>query len=193
MRKEWLFATVLLTGCSSIKNYEALEQPVNTPLKTYVGGEVFKVDKYSDLPNAFGHADIFGGKVDRGFSELRYLGLQQNGYLGFAVVEMDTRSNESTMSRYGISTSTINAQSNTSGNSYGHVSGSNYFGSGSYQTNTTGSVTTSNAPEGHTVYLPPYATTFVIPPSQQQLQLGSVNVAIMSYDNTTLTYSLSKY
>jgi len=193
MRKEWLLAAVLLSGCSSINNYESLEQPANTPLKTYVGGEVFKVDKSSDLPNAFGHADVFGGKVDRGFSELRYLGVQQNGYLGFAVVEMETRSNESTMSRYGMSTTTINTQSNINGNSYGHISGNNYYGSGTYQSNTTGTVTSVNAPEGHTVYLPSNATTFVIPPNQQQLQLGSVSVMIMSYDSTSLTYSLSKY
>lgn len=192
MRKEWVLAAVLLSGCSSIKNYESLEQPLNTPLRTYVGGEVFKADKSSDLPNAFGHADVFGGKVDRGFTELRYLGVQQNGYLGFAVVEMETRSNESTMSRYGMSTSTINTQSNTYGNSYGRMSGGNYYDTGSYQTNTTGAVTTFNAPEGHTSYLPPNATTFVIPPSQQQLQLGSINVAIIGYDNTSLAYSLSK-
>lgn len=193
MHKGWILVVALLSGCSSIKNYESLEQPTNTPLKTYVGGEVFKVDKSSDLPNAFGHADVFGGKVDRGFSELRYLGIQQNGYLGFAVVEMETRSNESTMSRYGMSTSTINAQSYTNGNNYGRLSGSNYYGSGSYQTSTSGTITTLNAPEGHTSYLPPNATTFVIPPSQQQLQIGNVNVMIMGYDTTSLTYSLSKY
>ncbi|MEG3111240.1 hypothetical protein SC127_10940 [Pantoea sp. T14] len=193
MRKGWLLVAIFLSGCSSIKNYESLEQPTNTPLKTYVGGEVFKTDKSSDLPNAFGHADVFGGKVDRGFSELRYLGIQQNGYLGFAVVEMETRSNESTMSRYGMSTSTINAQSYTNGNTYGRMSGSNYYGSGSYQTNTTGTVTTLNAPEGHTSYLPPNATTFAIPPSQQQLRLGNVNVMIIGFDATTLTYSLSRY
>ncbi|HCI5649323.1 hypothetical protein [Klebsiella quasipneumoniae] len=190
MRKVLLVATLLLTGCSSIKNYETLDQQTNTDLKTYVGGEVFKIQRSSDLPNVVGKADIWGGKVDRGYTELRYLGVQANGYLGFAVIEQQTRSNESTMSRYGVSNTVVNTNSNTYGSGYAYASGSNAYGASTYHTNSTSNVTTYTPPEGHTQYLPSNATTFVIPPSQRQMQFGSVSVLIQGYDNTGLAYTL---
>ncbi|WBV23821.1 hypothetical protein [Pantoea piersonii] len=151
------------------KDYESLKQPTNTFLKVYVGDKVFKVDRFFNLSNAFGHADVFGGKVDRSFSELRYLRIQQNGYLGFSVVETEPRSKELTMSYYGISTSTINTQNYTNDNRYGRFSSNNSYDSGCYHIHTTGATTTLNTPEGYTSYLSPYATTFLILPSQQLL------------------------
>jgi hypothetical protein len=192
MRKALLAVVFLMAGCSSIKQYENLDQQTNTGLRTFTGGEVFKLERSSDLPNVIGKADVWGGKVDRGYLQLRYLGVQPNGYLGFAVIDAQTNSNETTMSRYGVTTSTINTQSNTTGTSNGYMTGNQLYSSGNYQTNTTGTVTTFNAPEGHTLYLPPNATTFVIPPSQRQLQFGSVGVMIQAYDNASLTYVLTR-
>ena len=55
-----------------------LAQSSATELNTHIGGQVFKIDRSTDLPNAFGKADIFGGKVNRGYTELRYQGTRDN-------------------------------------------------------------------------------------------------------------------
>lgn len=90
-----------LSGCASIETYEDLVQPLSQPLETYVGGVVFKIKRSSDLPNAFGAADIFGGKVDGGSAQLWYQGRDENGHLRFRLTDIQTESNETTMTRYG--------------------------------------------------------------------------------------------
>src|SRR5438552_16338142 len=88
-------------ACSTIRTYEVVQQPAEVPLQTYLNGQVFKVMRTSDLANAFGKADLFGGKVDRGFTELRYLGRAADGRLRLRITDIETTSNETTMTRYG--------------------------------------------------------------------------------------------
>ena len=114
-----LFILILsLTGCGTIQIQERLSQNVGRDLSTYIGGQVFKIQRTSNLPNVFGKADIFGGKVNRGFTEVRYQGFSSDGQLVFRITEIETESTETTMSRYGRSTSTLNAQ-RIGNNTYG--------------------------------------------------------------------------
>ena len=109
----YFVAVLLLSACavgSPIQAYENLTPDPSREHSTYIGGSVLKVQRSSDLPNAFGRADIFGGRVERGFTELRFLGLAPDGRIVFRVTELDTQSTETTMSRYGGSTSMLNAQ-----------------------------------------------------------------------------------
>ena len=93
---------ITLAGCgATIQTYERLSQDTGRELSTHVGGQVLRVQRTSDLPNAFGKADVFGGKVNRGYTELRYQGLAPDGRLIFRVTEVETESTETTMSRYG--------------------------------------------------------------------------------------------
>ena len=174
MRISCLFLVAVLAGCgATMQTYERLSQETGRSLTTHVGGQVLKVQRTSDLSNAFGKADIFGGKVNRGFTELRYQGLAPDGRLVFRVTEVETESSETTMSRYGGSTSTLNAQ---------RVGNSVY-----------GTVTTYDAPRGTTERLPPNTTQFAVDPARtKELTVGGIKVQILSADETSLTYQLVK-
>jgi hypothetical protein len=174
----YLFLASFLVGCgATIQTYERLHQPTASDLSTYIGGTVFKVERTSDLPNAFGKADIFGGKVTRGFTELRYQGLTPDKKPIFRVTEVDTQSSETTMSRYGGGTSTINTTTSHSG-----------YGSQTY-----GTVIHQPAPHGKTEMLPPNTTEFVIDPAKtKELNIAGVRVEILGFDEHSLRYRLTK-
>lgn len=170
-----LFALALsLAGCgTTIQMHERLGQEVGRELSTYVGGQVLKIQRTSDLPNAFGKADVFGGKVNRGFTEVRYQGLSPDGRLVFRVTEVETESTETTMSRYGGSTSTVNAQR----------IGNNVYGT----------VTSYDAPRGSTEHLPPNTTQFAIDSVKtKEFTVAGTRVVILSATETSLTYQLEK-
>ena len=174
MRIASLLLIATLSGCgATIKTYEHVSQEIDRTLTTHIGGQVLKVEKSSDLPNAFNKADIFGGKINRGYTELRYQGIAPDGRLVFRITEVETESTETTMSRYGGSTSTLNA------NRYGN--------------NVYGTVTTYNAPQGNTERLPPNTTQFALDMAKtKELTIGNIKVNIVSADETSITYRLVK-
>lgn len=97
-----LFCFVLgIAGCSTISTQSQLDQPTLTRLSASVGSTIFRLNRSSDLPNAFGKADVFGGKVDRGYAELKFLGLNERNELVLSVVDINRSSSETTMDRYG--------------------------------------------------------------------------------------------
>ena len=53
----------------------------------------------SDLPNAYGGRDIYGGKIDRGFAEIRLVGIEDQT-IALDVVDINRQSSETTMDRY---------------------------------------------------------------------------------------------
>jgi hypothetical protein len=55
------------------------------------------------LPNIYGKADIYGGKVDRGYAELKFLGLNERNELVLSVIDLNRSSSETVMDRYGYS------------------------------------------------------------------------------------------
>ncbi|MBC7719230.1 MAG: peptidase [Chitinophagaceae bacterium] len=165
---------IALAGCgATLQTYDRLAQESNREITTYVGGQVLKVQRTSDLPNAFGKADVFGGKVDRGFTELRFQGLAPDGRSIFRVTDIDTQSNETTMSRYGGSTSNLNAQ--RVGNSV------------------IGTVTTYSAPRGSTEMLPPNTTQFAVDLNKSKdFTVAGIKVRILAATDTSLTYVLER-
>ena len=96
-----LLLAALLAGCATIENYRTLDQPVNQMLTVSVGGTIFRLNRSSDLPNVFGKADLYGGKVDRGYAELKFLGLTERGDLILSVTDIHKSSTETTVDRYG--------------------------------------------------------------------------------------------
>lgn len=174
MRLASLALVITLAGCGApIQTNERLGQDTGRELSTHVGGQVMKIQRTSDLPNAFGKADIFGGKVNGGYTELRYQGLATDGRVIFRVTEVETESNETTMSRYGGSTSTMNAKR----------VGNNVYGT----------VTTYDAPRGNTERLPPNTTQFAVDPNKtKDFTIAGVKVQIISATDTSLAYQLFK-
>lgn len=94
------FIVVMLgLGCGEIRTHRQLEQPVSTTLTTGIGGTLFRLNKVGDLPNAFGGRDIWGGKTDKGFAEMRLAGIEGSTLL-LDVVDVNRRSTETVMDRY---------------------------------------------------------------------------------------------
>ena len=80
------------------KQSTAINKRENTEIYTSVGDALVKVTLRESLPNAFGGADIFGRKRERGFVEIRYMGMTQDGRAVFRRKTVDIFSNETTMS-----------------------------------------------------------------------------------------------
>src|SRR5437867_4045531 len=95
-----LFA-VSLAACSTIESKPYVSQPVGQPLRVGVGGVIVHVDRKRSLENAFGKADVFGRKTYEGFSELRFMGVQ-NGQVAIRRVDVAVYNDETTMSRSGM-------------------------------------------------------------------------------------------
>lgn len=171
MRFIIFFVLALLAGCSTIQTYDQLAQPTGQVLTTHVGGQILHIKRWADLPNAFGRADVFGGTVDHGRTELRYQGLDSGQRPVFRLTEIETYSNETTMSRYGATTSTFNATQ--------------------VGAHTSGSVTTYPAAYGYTESLPPNTTQFALDPEKaMKLSIADVEVEILAADEVSVTYRL---
>lgn len=95
-------ALVLLTaGCATIKSYETVAQPVNKINLASVGTVIFRLDKTADLPNVLGKADIYGGKVSKGFTEVRLVSVEGKDKFTLGVRDVVDSSTENTLDRYG--------------------------------------------------------------------------------------------
>lgn len=87
-------------GCGSIKQYQTLQQPAMSVLRASLAGTILRIDKQESLPNAYGGADIWGGKRPRGSTELKYLGLTENGMLKLRLITTDITTNENWRRRF---------------------------------------------------------------------------------------------
>ena len=162
----------LLTGCGTIKNYSQLAQPTGKELETHVGGSIFKINRSRDLPNAFGRADLFGGKVFAGYTELRYQGIEDTSRLILRLTELEAHSTETTLSR--------NAQSSGSFSDYSDPSGKAY-----------GNATFYNPPQGSTEILPPNTTQFAFDAAKEKdLVIAGVRVTFLEFTPQRLRYRL---
>ena len=104
-----LLAMLLSSTCAPIEQSYILDKHKDIELTSGIGGIILRVSVKENLPNAFGKADIFGRTRDRGFSELRYMGMA-HGQAVFRRRDVDIVTNETTMSRTGVATSIINVQ-----------------------------------------------------------------------------------
>ncbi len=95
-----LLVTFFLCGCSKPLSYNVLEQPQDRILTASIGSTIFRMNKSSDLPNAYGGADIYGGKVDRGYTELKFKGFSERGDLILQITDVNKSSTENTIDRY---------------------------------------------------------------------------------------------
>jgi hypothetical protein len=91
-----------LAGCASVRDLRFLSQPQNKPLSASPGATLFRLNKKGDLPNAYGGRDIYGGKVDKGFAEVKLLTIGEDGVLDLLVFDVSRDSTETTMNRYGF-------------------------------------------------------------------------------------------
>lgn len=173
-----------MAGCAQIQHYEQVSKSLSEMHTASIGSELYRISKTRDLPNAFGKADVWGGKVNEGYSELRFMGLTEDGDIIFRLTDIDIESNESVFTRYGISKSTINSNTTANATAYGN---SAY---GSAQTNTT--ISHYDKPQATITKLPPNTVEFVFKPQDKSLPLDGITVEIVDVQKYSIKYILHK-
>ncbi|WP_067866814.1 hypothetical protein [Neptuniibacter marinus] len=174
-----------LTACgASIQTYESYSKTAGILQTASIGGELYRVNKEKDLPNAFGKADLFGGRLNAGYTELRFMGLTPEGHIIFRLIDIDIESNETTMSRYGTSTTTVN--SNTTANA-------SVYGNSAYGTaNTRTVISHYEKPSATVTQLPPNTVEFIFNPEDKILELEGVSVEVVKTTDYSISYVLHR-
>jgi hypothetical protein len=167
-------ATGMLLGCAPVRSYEVVQQSMATTLHVGIGGKLFRIERTSDLPNAFGGADIFGGKVDRGFVELRFVGVANDGRVILRLTDVETRSQETTMSRYGVGHATVTGTTTTT----------------AYGSWTSASGVYIPPPKGQTVLLPPHTIEFWYDTTMGPLVIEGIEVTFQEVRPQGIMYRL---
>lgn len=110
-----LMLLALWPEAASAKQSVSIDRPENRETYSSIGDTLLKVSLRESLPNAFGAPDLFGRKRDRGFVEIRYMGLTNDGRAVFRRRSVDILSNETTMSRTPFYTgqATVSVSGNT--------------------------------------------------------------------------------
>lgn len=142
MRYFSLFVFCIMTACAPVSQTSTLNKPSGAQGYASVGDVLFRVDAKESLPNAFGGADVFGRTRDRGFSELRYMGLNTAKQPVFRRRDVDIMTNETTMNRSGLRATFVDAQPNGAGVSATAIS--------------------TSAPRAHVETLPPDTVEFAL-------------------------------
>lgn len=93
--------TGLLTGaCGAIREHRNILQPLESQLTASVGSSLFRLNKQRDLPNVWGGRDITGGKVARGFAEVRLIGISDDQKVDVRIFDVNADNTENTLDRY---------------------------------------------------------------------------------------------
>ena len=97
-----MVASIAISGCAAVKQpiqtYHNFEQPLATTLTAGVGGIIFHMSKSADLPNALGGKDIFGSKVDKGYAEIKLVGIE-GSVLVLEIIDTNLQSTETAWDR----------------------------------------------------------------------------------------------
>jgi len=103
-------AGFFVASCATVEQHNAASRAVGSDGFVSVGDIILRVEVSEDLPNAFGRADAFGRDRNRGFSEVRYMGLSADGLAVFRRRDVDVITDETTMNRTGLRTATVVAE-----------------------------------------------------------------------------------
>jgi hypothetical protein len=178
-----LIASVLMIGCSPPKEYEVISQPKSVALTAYIGEEMVTIEKSRDLPNVYGGADIWGGKVDEGYMRLSFSGLTDEGLIILRRQDVEIQSDATTMSRYGVGTAYNST--NLSGTA------STFGGTTTYSGTATGTTTYFRPRQSTTVVLPPNTIEFEWDHNVNAvLDLGDFRVRVTDVSGTKIDYIL---
>ena len=174
---------IFLASCAQIESYEEINVQVGKLTRISIGEELFRIRKSRDLPNVFGRADVYGGKIDEGFSELRFLGLNESGEIVFRYTDIDIESNETVFTRYGGRRANVHTMS--TGNAT--LVGNSVYGNSSSTT----TVTMSEPPKPTITQLPPGAVEFAFDPEEGVLEIADYSVEILEVQAYGLVFRLT--
>jgi hypothetical protein len=166
-------AAALALGASQpslAKDSSKISRPQNVEIISSVGDNMVRVDLRESLPNAFGGADVFGRKRDRGYVFLTYMGIRD----GRAVIHrrtVDVVSNETTYNQ--SERSTISGRATTFGDA------------------TTISGTVTHSPEATRTTLPPNTIELLIDASKGGIiSVEDRVIEISSADNNIVRFKI---
>ena len=91
---------LLASACGTIREHRNILQPMESQLTASVGSSLFRLNKQRDLPNVWGGRDITGGKVARGFAEVRLIGIPGDQKVDVMVFDVNADNTENTLDRY---------------------------------------------------------------------------------------------
>jgi hypothetical protein len=100
MRAIFLGVLFLVAACAPVQMRSQIDRPTRDAYAS-TGDIVLRAQNTEDLPNVFGRADLFGRTRDRGFTEVRYMGLKASGVPLFRRRDVNIVTNETTMSQTG--------------------------------------------------------------------------------------------
>ncbi len=179
-------SVLLIYSCAPIEHQSNLVQPTGTQLHAGPGDVVVRVNKTRNLENAFGASDIFGRSTNEGFTELRFVGLTQDGALIFYRKDVSIQTNETTMSRSGVTQSYSTSQTNLTGNYAANPLGGTFQG----QAESTSVVTTITPADDYHAVLPPDVLGLRLPSGTKELVFEGQKITILSASPTVLIYTI---
>ena len=181
------FAAIILSGCASIDHTTQAVQATGEPKLAGPGDLVLRIERERNLENAFGGADIFGRKTKEGFTELHFAGVEPGGEVVFYRKDVQILTNETTMSRTPLATTTGSATTNLSGtaNTYGNTTQLNGTASTSY------SSTTVMPQTAYHVVVPSDTVAIRLAPAERRLVVSGYIVEVLSASNNALEYRVT--
>ncbi len=182
-----LFA-ILISSCAPVEHQSNLAQPAGTKLFAGPGDVVVRVQKTRNLENLFGASDIFGRKTDEGFSEIRFVGLAQDGALILYRKDVFIQTNETTMSRSGVTQAYSTSQTDLSGTYAANPLGGTYAG----QADSTSVATIITPADDYHAVLPPDVLGLRLPPGAKDFVFEGRLITILSVSPSALTYTIEE-
>lgn len=163
-----LVLSLTLTACAAVETRSSLDRPLGESYAS-IGDVVLRVTLEEDLPNAFGRADVFGRTRERGFTEIRYMGLNSSGYPVFRRRDVNIYSNETTMSRAGFNVGTATAQR--------------------YENTVTATAVTTSSPQAQIGILPSDTVEIALNPAfGKRITVGAHGIEILDYNAAGVRY-----
>lgn len=181
-----------LAACAPVRMQEAASRPPGEA-QAGIGEVMLRISLRDNLPDEFGGADMFGRTRDRGYVELRYLGLDPEGHPSFRRRELEIDTNETVFHHMPArTTTTYSGQvSRSPGTSSSSAWSSPFWQTpGTPQGSFTGRAnTTTSAPSAPQVSSRGDETTFTLDLAQaRSLTLRGRTLQILEADATSIRF-----
>ncbi|MFD3433391.1 hypothetical protein [Alteromonas macleodii] len=188
LRTIFISTALMLTACGSIDKTKEIAQLTDQELIAGKGDTILKVDRYRNLENAFGKADIFGRKTNEGYTEIRFIETQNNGVVVLARKDVTILTNETTMSRNPFSTSTSTTQTNIEGQINHTHTGSSFEAEAKSVTSTT----QMTPLEDYHTMLPPDFIPIAVSPEESIIPVAGYLIEFISKKPNSIRYKITK-
>lgn len=179
----------ILAACAPVRMQEAASRPPGEA-QAGIGEVMLRVNLRDNLPDEFGGADIFGRTRDRGYVELRYLGLDPEGRPAFRRRELEIDTNETVFHHMPArTTTTYSAQASPGPGTSSSSAWSSPFWRQGTQSFTGRATTTTSAPSAPQVSNRGDETTFTLDLAQaRSLTLRGRTLQILDADATSVRF-----